>query len=107
MSLALWDRLTPQERDIFERGEAVWEQAMVVQLNHALTLGQDYARAEGLEQIALSAQDQAAFDALYQKNAVRLAEQVRRFGIDGVPIAQRAAALVAAGDQGCRQGSGQ
>jgi TRAP-type C4-dicarboxylate transport system substrate-binding protein len=104
MSLTLWNRLTPQERDILTRGEEIWEAAMVEQLDHALTIGQEYAKKEGLQQIPLSPGEQARFDALYRANATRLGVQVRRFGIDGVPIAERAAALVAAGNASCDQG---
>lgn len=101
MSQRLWDSLTPQERDILSRSQKVWEKAMIAQLHKALTVGLDYAREEKLNMIPMPEAEQARFRALYRANALRLGEQVRRYGVDGVPIVERAAQIIGSGGAGC------
>ncbi|CAN5339463.1 hypothetical protein BH09PSE4_BH09PSE4_02080 [soil metagenome] len=96
MSQALWDRLSPQDQAVFNAGELVWERAMLAQFKEALTQGEAYAKAEKIEIVPFSSADQTRFDALYRANASRLGVALRPYGIDGKPIADRAAALLAA-----------
>jgi TRAP-type C4-dicarboxylate transport system substrate-binding protein len=96
MAQARWDRLSPADQDLFTRGELVWEQAMNSELDAALTAGEQYARAEKIEIVPMPVAEQARFDALYRANAFRLGRTLKAYGIDGEPIARRAAALIAA-----------
>ena len=98
MSQALWERLSPADQDLFTRGELVWEQAMNSELDAALTAGEHYAQSEKIEIVPLAPGEQARFDALYRANAFRLGRNLKAYGIDGEPIARRAAALIAARD---------
>lgn len=107
MSQRLWNSLSPAERDVLERSEAVWEQAMVGQLEKALTIGHDYARQEGIVKTDMPAEEQARFDELYRANALRLGTYVRKFGVDGLPIAKRAMELVTTGGADCKARNGQ
>jgi len=100
MSQGLWDRLGPRDQALFTAGEVVWEDAMRTLLDQALTIGQDYARAEKIETVPIAPGDQAKFDALYRANAFRLGRALSAYGIDGEPIARRATELIAARDAG-------
>lgn len=100
MSQALWDRLSAADKAIFTEGETVWEQAMNHELDAALTAGERYAHDEKIEMVPLADGEQAKFDALYRANAFRLGRTLNAYGIDGEPIARRAAALIAARDAG-------
>jgi TRAP-type C4-dicarboxylate transport system substrate-binding protein len=100
MSQARWDRLSPADQAIFAEGEAIWEQAMNQELGAALTAGERYAHDEKIEIVPLAPGEQAKFDALYRTNAFRLGRSLNAYGIDGEPIAHRAAALIAARDAG-------
>jgi TRAP-type C4-dicarboxylate transport system substrate-binding protein len=98
MSQALWQRLSPTDQDLFTRGELVWEQAMNSELAAALTAGEHYAQSEKIEIVPLAPGEQSRFDALYRANAFRLGRGLKPYGINGEPIARRAAALIAARD---------
>lgn len=106
MSERVWNRLSAQDQALFTRGEAVWEAALASEVAKAGDTGADYARKEGVAFIAPAPGAQEAFDALYRANALRLAKRLDRFGIDGVAIADRAAALVAKRQAGQPLGCG-
>jgi len=95
MSAAAWQRLSAEDKALFEQARRVWEQAMVAQLEEALAAGDSYSHAEGIRFVQLPAAEQAKFDAMYRANAMRLAASLGNYGIDGVAIADRAAELVA------------
>lgn len=95
MSDRVWSRLSPADRQIFDRAELVWEAAMNTELDKALAAGRSYSQAEGIVFVPLAAGEQARFDTLYRANAMRLAGTLRAYGIDGPAIATRAAQLVA------------
>lgn len=95
MSDRVWSRLSPADRQIFDRAELVWEAAMNTELDKALAAGRSYSLAEGIVFVPLAAGEQAKFDSLYRANAMRLAGTLRAYGIDGPAIATRAAQLVA------------
>ncbi|RYY44284.1 MAG: ABC transporter substrate-binding protein [Sphingomonadales bacterium] len=97
MSMIAWNRLSPADQAIFTRGEKIWEDAMVSQLEAALIAGHDYARQAGIEEIAIAPGEQERFDALYRDNAFRISRHLEAFGVDGNAIATRAARLIAQG----------
>jgi TRAP-type C4-dicarboxylate transport system substrate-binding protein len=97
MSQRLWDSLSPADHDIFTRGQKVWEDAMIRELDAALVSGHAYAREAGIQEIALAAGEQQRFDQLYHANAVQLSGALDTYGIDGRAIAARAAQLIASG----------
>ncbi|WOF42276.1 TRAP transporter substrate-binding protein DctP [Sphingopyxis indica] len=106
MSQARWDRLTPEQQALLERGIGVWEAAMMAELKTAWQQGYDEAVAQGIEISGMSEADQARFDALYLADAERNAKALNRFGIDGeavLRIARRS--LRGTGVISCEQGS--
>ena len=53
MSERVWEQLTPGDRDLFTRSEAIWEDAIRTELDQAVVGGRRYADAEGLQQVPL------------------------------------------------------
>lgn len=86
MGLKRWDRLTPDQQALLERGIAVWEQAMITELKRAWQQGYDEAVAQDVEITGMSQADQDRFDALYLADAERNARALNRFGIDGEAV---------------------
>lgn len=95
MSERVWRSLSPADQQLFERAQLVWEAAMNSELHMALEGGKTYSLAEGIEFVPFEPAEQAKFDSLYRANAMRLADSLRSYGIDGTAIAKRAAQLVA------------
>lgn len=94
MSEKTWNRLTPQDQTIFTKGEAIWENAMVAQLDAALGSGHEYAKTAGITEIAIAPGEQERFNDLYRANAFRISRYLEAYGIDGNAIATRAAQLI-------------
>ncbi|RYY26646.1 MAG: ABC transporter substrate-binding protein [Sphingomonadales bacterium] len=97
MSLIAWNRLSPADQEIFTRGEKIWEDAMVAELDAALIAGHAYARDAGIEEIAIAPGEQDRFNELYRANAFRISRYLENYGADGHAIATRAAQLIAQG----------
>jgi len=97
MSESVWRRLSVQDQALFTAGEKVWEEAMLRELDAALTIGHAYARESGVEEIALAEGEQSRFDDLYRSNAFRISHSLKKYGIDGPAIATRTAQLIRQG----------
>lgn len=104
MGLERWQQLTRAEQAVLEAGTRVWEAALAEENRLALARGLDYARANGLVELAISAADQARFDALYSAEADRNAAALVRYGIDGARVLAEARASIGAdGNIRCRE----
>ncbi|MBA4762467.1 TRAP transporter substrate-binding protein DctP [Sphingomonas sp.] len=101
MSDKTWRTLPPDLQAILTEGRKVWEEALNRQLLKAEQAGIDYGRKEGISFSAIPAQEQRAFDTLYNKDARIQAERLRKIGIDAVPIYEEAQRLIAGGDIQC------
>lgn len=101
MSDKTWRTLPPDLQAILTEGRKVWEEALNRQLLKAEQAGIDYGRKEGITFSAIPAQEQRAFDTLYNKDARIQAERLGRIGIDAVPIYEEAQRLIAGGDIRC------
>lgn len=100
-----WERLSPRHRAVLEASIPVWEAALVQENTAALEVGWQVAEDDGVIESVLSDEDQAAFDAVYAREAERNAARLERFGIDGVSVL--AAARASIGSDGtirCRSG---
>jgi TRAP-type transport system periplasmic protein len=95
MADRVWHRLSPADQAIFTQAERVWEATMTRELSAALDQGRRYSAAEGIQFVTIPPGDQARFDAMYRANAMRIAGNLKAYGIDGTAIATRAAELVA------------
>jgi TRAP-type C4-dicarboxylate transport system substrate-binding protein len=95
ISTRRWNTLTARERAILEKSTAVWESAIAKQTLEAVTAGETAGAQEGVHFTAARAEDQRAFDELYEKDGARSAQSLARFGIDGREVFHRARAIAA------------
>lgn len=104
MGVSRWRRLTDDQREVLREGVAVWEEALARENRHSLVEGEQLARKSGIVFVAMSPQDQAAFDALYIREAAGNAEALRRYGIDGRSVFDAASASISRdGSVACRE----
>jgi TRAP-type transport system periplasmic protein len=92
-----WRRLSPATQRLLADGERVWEAALIEEIEGAERAGIAFGRTHGTAFRPTPPADQQRFDALYNRNAARIAAGLSRFGRDGTPIFLRAQQLVAAG----------
>jgi len=85
-----WNALSTQERAVLEQSTPVWEAAIAAQTTAAVQAGEMAGAHEGVQFIQPSAEDQQAFDELYERDAARAAAALVRFGLDGTKVFQRA-----------------
>jgi len=84
IGLARFNRLTPAQQVVLERGTAVWEAALAEEIRASEAVG----LREGAGRIVhtpASPADQRAFDEMYLRDAQTNALHLARFGIDGAP----------------------
>lgn len=89
-----WRQLTAAEREVLEAAIPVWEAALAEENRRALEEGWQYALAEGVIELTISAEDQARFDELYSFEAERNAAALARYGIDGAAVLAAARASI-------------
>ncbi|MEP7313024.1 MAG: TRAP transporter substrate-binding protein DctP [Pseudomonadota bacterium] len=106
MSDKRWRRLSPEQQQVLEDGIAVWEAALARQTRKAVEDGLSTAATSGVAVLPMPPQEQAAFDALYLREAERNARGLARYGIDGEAVFRTARASIAAdGSISCRGSS--
>jgi TRAP-type C4-dicarboxylate transport system substrate-binding protein len=94
MGKVRWDTLSAEHQAILEDGVAVWERALAEENRKALQQGRELALEEGIHELAVSAEDQSRFDALYSADAKRNAQGLERYGIDGLSVLAEARASI-------------
>jgi TRAP-type transport system periplasmic protein len=95
MGAARWRGLSAAQRAILEEGIAVWERALETELHAAETAGDAAGRDQGVVYTAPPPGDVARFLEIYDRQAELGAQQLERFGIDGVAPYRLARGLVA------------
>lgn len=106
MGAARWKALSPDQRALLERSIAVWQRAIMDELQVAWQQGYDEAKAQGVVIGGMDAADQRRFDALYLADARRNAAALDRFGIDGLSVFDRARASLRPDETvACREGT--
>lgn len=90
MGLDRWERLSAEHQQVLEESISVWEEALADENRRALESGLAYAREEGVVESSIGADDQAAFDQLYDHEAGRSAAALSRYGIDGMSVLENA-----------------
>jgi TRAP-type transport system periplasmic protein len=101
MSDIAWRRLPPDLQALLIASKPWWEAQLNTQNVRAEAAGFAFARAHRVEIITLPAQDQARFDALYNRFALIQARELAQFGIDGEPVFRAAQSLIAHGTAHC------
>jgi TRAP-type C4-dicarboxylate transport system substrate-binding protein len=91
-----WQELTEAQRDVLVESMPIWEAALAEENRRALDEGWEYAKAEGIVEVPVSAVDQARFDALYAEEAERTAAGLSRYGIGGTAVLAKARASIGA-----------
>jgi TRAP-type transport system periplasmic protein len=84
MATERWQSLSADERAVLTQATPVWEQALAAQTLAAVQSGQAVGRQQGVEFVAVSAEQQARFDQLYQQDAARNAAALSRYDISGL-----------------------
>jgi len=101
MSDAAWRRLPLSLQRLVAASKPEWEKALNREILKAEQGGIDFAAGHGVEMIAVSPEEQRRFDALYNRFALRQAQDLRGVGIDGVPVFVDAQELIARGGKTC------
>lgn len=95
ISEAAWARLPSDLRDILDRSSAFWEAALEQELTAASTRGERYAREKRVAWLEVAPAVQQRFEAAYNRSALDGARELSEVGVEGVPIFERAQALIA------------
>ena len=107
IGMAAWERLSEEHRAVLEASISVWESALADENTASLDVGWQTAREGGVVEVVLSDEDQAAFDAIYAREAQENAAELERFGIDGRAVLDDALASIAPdGSIQCRDANG-
>ena len=99
-----YDRLPADLRALLDRSRLAWEAALDKQISGSVTAGEAYGRQVGVRFIAVTADQQARWDAVYNQGALNSARDLRRYGLDGEPafrLAQSAVANIRKGGPAC------
>ncbi|UVO54389.1 TRAP transporter substrate-binding protein DctP [Sphingomonas sp. SUN039] len=103
MGTARWNRLSPEQQLVLERGVAVWEAAIASEIEKSLGAGIAEARAKNMQIHAIAPADQTAFDARYLADAERNAQRLSASGIDAMAAFRAARASIGpGGNVSCR-----
>jgi TRAP-type C4-dicarboxylate transport system substrate-binding protein len=95
MGEGAWGRLSPDQRALIDRGQAVWEAALDKEVSGALEAGMAEGRRLHIQFHSVSAADQQRFDDIYNAQEAASARALTRYGIDAMPAFRRARAITA------------
>jgi TRAP-type C4-dicarboxylate transport system substrate-binding protein len=98
MNLDRWLGISPEHREILERGSGVWEAALAFETRTAESRGLEHAEEAGITMFTIAPDEQSRFDALYLREAEQSAASLARYGIDGLHTYRMARAAI--GDDG-------
>jgi TRAP-type C4-dicarboxylate transport system substrate-binding protein len=86
MSERRWNALNPREQVLLEASIPIWEAAMAKETRAAVQSGEAEGRAQQVQFIPVSPEEQKRFDELYDEDAARSAAMLSRLGIDGAAV---------------------
>ena len=95
MSEHRWRALTDAQRDLLERSTEVWEKALAAELLVANDAGFEAGRQQRVEFHEMPPDQQAKFEAIYERDGEVRARELAGFGIDGMPTYHLARTLAA------------
>lgn len=90
-----WRSLTAEQRALLERSTEVWEKSLAAELLVANDVGLTAGREHDVEFHDMPADEQAKFDAIYERDGEARARALARFGIDGLPTYRLARSVAA------------
>jgi TRAP-type C4-dicarboxylate transport system substrate-binding protein len=85
-----WERLSVEHQRVLDESISVWELALAEENRRSLDSGIEFAREQGVVESSIGAEDQAAFDRLYESEADQSAASLSRYGIDGMSVLESA-----------------
>ena len=88
-----WRELSASDRALLTASGSVWETAMARQIETAVRAGTRFGAEEGVHFSSAPPDQQAQFNALYNREAERSAAQLSAYGIDGLAAFRYARAL--------------
>jgi TRAP-type C4-dicarboxylate transport system substrate-binding protein len=86
MSERRWNALNAQEQRLLEASIPVWEAAIAKETRAAVQSGEAEGRAQQVQFVPVSAEEQKRFDELYDQDAARSAAMLSHLGIDGAAV---------------------
>jgi TRAP-type C4-dicarboxylate transport system substrate-binding protein len=95
MSERRWSQLTPVQQQVLENGIAVWENSLAAEVGAANSAGEQLGRERGVMFSAMPPQEQARFDAIYERDGEQRARSLERYGLDAAATFRRARAIAA------------
>ncbi len=98
MDLDSWNALSDEHRLVLQEGTAAWEAALADEIRKSEIIGRQAGEGRIVYSPA-SAAEQAEFDALYLSEGRRNAEELKRFGIDGLAAYRAARESIVGRDQ--------
>lgn len=98
-----WERLPSDLQSLLQRGEAVWEEALIMRLTEAEAAGAAFGRENGMEFVPFDAADQVRLDSIYNEWAARSAEELEHLSPGAGAIFARAQQLIAARNSGAQE----
>lgn len=94
MGLRCWKSLSESQHAVLEASIPIWEAAMIKEIGKSDIVGEEEGRRRGVEFIFVSSSDQKRFDDLYITDALKIAKELKRFGIDGEAIFHHARSII-------------
>jgi len=93
-----WRSLTPEEQALLTASKPVWEAAIAREVESSVRAGMRFGAQQGVVFAPASADEQREFNALYERDEVRSAERLARYGIDGSAVLRYAQQLIGNAD---------
>lgn len=94
MSEQAYRRLPPDLQRLLDQSRAAWEASLDRQISASVAAGEAYGRKHGVSFLPASPEDQARWNAAYNRGALGSARDLARYGLDGTPVFQRAQAII-------------
>lgn len=89
-----WRRLAPEMQTLLLRSRRLWEQALTSEILKAEAAGVEFGKTHGLKFEPFAADQQARFDRLYNRDALKQAVRLRQLGMEGEPVLAMAQSLI-------------
>ncbi|HEX8755904.1 MAG TPA: TRAP transporter substrate-binding protein DctP [Steroidobacteraceae bacterium] len=103
-----WQTLSAADRAVLTASGSVWEAAMARQIGAAVRSGRQFGEQQRVRFSPAAPDQQASFNALYNREAERSAAQLNAYGIDGIAVfdyaREVAAGIQATGRVDCASG---
>jgi len=87
-------RLPPDLRQLLDESRSVWEAALDRQISRSVAAGEAFGRTHGVTFLQATADDQAKWNAAYNRGALQSARDLTRYGLKGEPVFSQAQTVI-------------